>query len=45
MHFLRLLTVWWPGTQIARDNHVMVIAGNFVNIHRFQIFFHSQTQQ
>jgi len=23
VHFLHLLAVWWPGTQIARNNHVL----------------------
>jgi len=22
VHFLRLLAVWWPGTESARDNHL-----------------------
>ena len=24
MHFLRLLAVWWPGAQSARDNHLQL---------------------
>ena len=23
MHFLRLLAAWWPGTQTARNNHLL----------------------
>jgi len=23
MHFLRLLAVWWPGTQSARNNYLL----------------------
>jgi len=23
MHFLRLLAVWWPGTQCSQDKHII----------------------
>ena len=29
MHFLRLLVVWWPGPQSARDNHELLVVYNF----------------
>ena len=37
VHFLRLLAVWWPGAQSARDNHVL--AGNFAKYSQILMFF------
>ena len=38
MHFLRLLAAWWPGTQTARNNHLL--ACNFAKyLPIFLIFF------
>jgi len=34
-HFLRLLTVWWPGTQSERDNHLL--ACNFAKYYFFSL--------
>jgi len=38
MHFLNLLEVWWPGTQSARDNHVL--ACKFAKYLPIKNFFH-----
>jgi len=37
VHFLRLLAVWWPGAQNARDNHLL--ACNFAKYSPIKIFF------
>jgi len=37
VHFLRLLAVWWPGAQSARDNQVL--ACNFAKYSPILIFF------
>ena len=37
VHFLRLLAVWWPDTQSARDNYLL--ACNFAKYSPILIFF------
>jgi len=37
VHFLRLLAVWWPDTQSARDNYV--VACNSAKYSPILIFF------
>ena len=42
MHFLRLLAAWLPGTQTARNNHLL--ACNFAKYLPILKSFHWQTQ-
>jgi len=41
VHFLRLLAMWWPGTQSARDNHLADC--NFAKYSLILNCFHWQT--